>query len=136
MTPCALTSCHIVIGEWGDDSGSEQSGPTGVRFRQRQRIESQARDMQPIRGLGHLWRYGLQEGANIGSWKKLWDKKSLLWVYFSPSISQTNNSGLLSRIKWEIYFYNEKCLVHSLSLCSSLFIKTQLSLQQRDYVEK
>ena len=30
VTPCALTSCHVVISKQGDDSGSGQSGPTGV----------------------------------------------------------------------------------------------------------
>ena len=40
-----------------------------VRFRQRQRIGSRARDMQPIRGLGRLWRYSLHVVASVGtSW--------------------------------------------------------------------
>ena len=30
VTPCALTSCHVVIGTQGDDSASGQSDTTGV----------------------------------------------------------------------------------------------------------
>ena len=62
--------------------------------------------------------------APPGSWKKIWDKKkSPLWVYVSPSISQlTTNCGPLLRIKWEIYFYIEKCFVRSLNCVLSLWL--------------
>ena len=78
-----------------------------------QRIKSWARDMQLIRGVSDLSNdttcMGVQALTPLGSWKKIWDKKkSPIWVYVSPSISQTNNKQwALSRIKWEIYFYKE-----------------------------
>ena len=30
VTPCALTSCNVVISKQGNGSASGQSGPTGV----------------------------------------------------------------------------------------------------------
>ena len=30
VTPCALTSCHVVISKQGNDNASGQSGPTDV----------------------------------------------------------------------------------------------------------
>ena len=58
-----------------------------------------------------LWRVckGLQALAPPGSWKKVWDKKrSPLWVYVTPSISEiTTNCGPFWRIKAEIYFDKE-----------------------------
>ena len=90
-----------------------------VRFRQ---SGSQNRDSSQgyAKVLGCLWRYGLQWGPSIrtpGSRNKIWGKKkSPLWVYVSPSISQTYNklcarSGNIMR---DIYFYKEVCLVRLL----------------------
>ena len=58
------------------------------------RIESWARDTQPISGVKVVSDdtacKGVQALATIRSRKKIWDKKnSPLWVYVSPSISQT-----------------------------------------------
>ena len=82
-----------------------------------QRIRSHARDTQPIRGLGlsvDMACKELQALVPPGSRKKVWDKKSPLWVYVSPSISElTTNDEPLLRIKWEIYF-KKKCFVCSL----------------------
>ena len=56
------------------------------------RIEIRARDTQPIKGVSHdTICKGVQALAPLGSRKKILDKKSPLWVYVSPSISQTNN---------------------------------------------
>ena len=99
-----------------------------IRFRQwfqsGSRIEPGIR--RRLEALGRLWRYclqGVQALAPPSSRKKIWGKKkSPLRVYVSPSISQTYNSVLPSRIKWERYiFYKEVCFVslievHSLSL--------------------
>ena len=51
----------------------------------------------------------LQALSPLGSRKNIWDnKKSPIWVYVSPSISQlTTNCGPLSRIELEIYLYKE-----------------------------
>ena len=61
-----------------------------------QRIESQARDRQPIRGVSdvsdHTACKGVQALAPEGARKKiLGKKKSPFCVYVSPSITQTNN---------------------------------------------
>ena len=82
-------------------------------LKRKQRIRSRARDMQPIRGVSKasltIRCKGVQAFAPSGSRKKIWDKKkSPLWVYVSPSISQqTINCGPLSRINWGIYLYKE-----------------------------
>ena len=57
------------------------------------RIESRARDTQSIRGFSVVSDdtacKGVQALAPTGSRKKVWGKKkSPLWVYVSPSISQ------------------------------------------------
>ena len=108
VTPWALTSCHVVINKQGDDSASGQSDQTGVKpegdhvitkrsdLDREQRIESRAGDRQPIRGVldvsDDTAYKGVQALAPPGSRKKIWDKKkSPIWVYVSPSISQTNN---------------------------------------------
>ena len=69
-----------------------------VRFRQsvQERIESQARDMQPIRGVSvvsdDMACKGVQAFVPPTSRKKIWGKKkSPLWAYVSSSISQTYN---------------------------------------------
>ena len=62
VTPCALTSCHVVISKQGSVNKAVAYNRciTGRRpcdknyavgFRQRQRIVSRARDTQPIRGV-------------------------------------------------------------------------------------
>ena len=99
---------------------------TWVDLDRGQRIGSRVRDRQPIRGVRSslmIWCKGVQALAPPGSRKKVWDKKeSPLWVYVSPSISQTNNCGPFLRIKWEIYFYHKKCLVHLFSLIMFLIV--------------
>ena len=67
---------------------------------------------------------GVQALAPTGSRKKIWDKKKPLSEYMPLhlSLKLTTNNGPLSRIKWEIYFYNEKCLVRSLSLIMFLVV--------------
>ena len=86
-----------------------------VRFRQSPvRIRSQARDMQLIRGISDVSDdmacKGVQELAPTGSRKKIWvKKKSSLWVYVPPSISQTYNKRCapFENKMREIYFYKE-----------------------------
>ena len=124
VTPCALTSCQVVIRKQGMTAchGSQVQQvcnrketmwyPRGQILYRVQRIGSRARDTQPIRGLGRLWRYGLHGGASVVTpWfpeEGMGKKKCPLRVYVSPSISQlTTNRGPLSRIKWKIYFYKE-----------------------------
>ena len=63
VTPCALTSCQVLISKQRNDSASGQSGPTGVKpegdhvittwsdLDRVQRIESRARDTQPTRSV-------------------------------------------------------------------------------------
>ena len=106
MTLSALASCHVVISKWGWQCiRAGQSSRCVTRRRPRdmrttlsdldrvQRIRSQARDRQPIRGVSDntAWK-GVQALVPPGSQKKIWDKKkSPFWAYVSPSISQTNN---------------------------------------------
>ena len=120
VTLCALTSCHVVISKQGmkvrQDGGCvtrrRPHDNHAVRFRQKAENRSRARNTQPVRGFkpfDDTACTGVQALAPPGSRKKILDKKkSPLWVYISPSISQLiSNGGLLSRIKWEIYFYKE-----------------------------
>ena len=88
VTPCALTSCHVVISKQSDDSASGHSGTTGVKpegdhvvlttwadLDRVQRVGGRARDTQPSRGI-RVSDEGLQGGASVtDSRKKIWDKK-------------------------------------------------------------
>ena len=123
MTPCALTSCHVVISKQGDGSASGQSCPTCVTGRPHdmrttwsdldrgQRIESRARDMQLIRGISDDTACkGVQVLAlHLAPGRRYGTRRSPLFEYMSLhlSLKQTTNCGLLSRINWEIYFYKE-----------------------------
>ena len=82
-----------------------------VRFRQRQRIGCRVRDTQPIRRLGHLWRYGLHGGTSVGTpWLAEEDmgqeEVPSLSICLSIYLKLTTNCGPLLRIKY-IYFYKE-----------------------------
>ena len=107
VTQCTLASCHILICKQEDDSTIRAVGfnkcVTGrisrdenhaVRFRQRAENRSRAWDTHPIRGVSDELARG---GASVGiPWLLEEDnlKKSFLWVYVSPSISQlTTNCG-------------------------------------------
>ena len=126
VTPCALTSFHIVISKQASAIRAVSYNRCITRKRPcdenhavgfRERRESQLSE-------GHsadqrcLWQAckGVEALAPPGSQKKIWEEEVLsLWVYFSPSISQlTTSCGLFSRIKWEIYFYKDVCFVCSL----------------------
>ena len=105
------------------------------------RIKSRARDTQLIGGVRSsltIWlASGWKHWHTSGSRKKIWGKKkSSLWVYVSPSISQTYNklcTPFKNKMR-EIYFYKEVCLVslievHSLSLIMFL-VGSMRSTQQ------
>ena len=127
VIPCTLTSCHVVTNKQGSMIGAVgySRRVTGrrsrdenqvVRFGQNAENRSRAWDTPPIRGVyDELARWckrwhPLAPGTSYGK------KKSSLWVYFFPSISQTNNSDPLMKIKWEIYVHKEGCFVRLLSL--------------------
>ena len=66
-------------------------------------------------------------------------KKSSLWVYVSPSISQlTSNSERLMRIKWEIYFHKEVCFVRSLNCVNrgytTSFTNSEMKKREKELV--
>ena len=117
VTPDTLTSCHAVISKQGSTirvlgynrcvTGRRQRDENqAVRFGQIVENQSRAWDTQPIRGVSAC--KGVQALAPLTSGRRYGKKKSSLWVYVSPSISQlTTNCGPFSRIKWEIYFYKE-----------------------------
>ena len=76
---------------------------------------SRARDTQPIRGImvvsdDTAWK-AVQALAPTGSWKKIWGKKkSPLWVYVSPSISQTYNKLCAPFENKMRYIFIKKCV--------------------------
>ena len=96
------------------------------------RIESRARGTQPIKGVPDVSDdtacKGVQVLALPGSRKKIrGKKKSLLWVYVSPSVTQTFNKlcAPFENKMRDIEFYKEVCFAsfiedRSLSLCSWL----------------
>ena len=93
-----------------------------------QRIESWARDRQPIIGVSDVSddtaSKGVQALARPGPRKKIWDKKkSHLWVYVSLSIYQTNNN-LWSPFenKMRYIFFIKMHFVRSLSLVMLLVV--------------
>ena len=84
-----------------------------IRFRQRQRIESRARDTQPIRSVRSSLTIRLARGC------KNWQTLALVRIYRTRrnplseymsvylSLKLRINCEPLLRIKWEIYFYKE-----------------------------
>ena len=84
-----------------------------VSFRERQRIESRARDTQPIRGVRLSLTIRLARGCKrwhpLAPRRRYGARRSPLSEYMSLqwSLKLTTNCGHLSRIKWEIYFYKE-----------------------------
>ena len=127
VTPCALTSCYVVISKQESTIRALRSNRcvTGrrprdenhaVRFGQSAENRSQALDTKPIRGVSDELARECKRWHPLAPGRRCGKKKSSLWVYVSPSISQiTSNSGPLMRIKWEIYFHQEVCFVRSYS---------------------
>ena len=95
-------------------------------------------DTQLIRGVSDELARGCKRWHSLAPGRGYEKKKSSLWVYVSPSISQlTTNSGPLMRIKWEIYFHKEVCFVHSLSLISFIEVcKSCMRLQHKLIIYK
>ena len=117
VTPCVLTSGHVVISKQGSTiravgynwciTGRRQRDENHtVKFRQSAENRSRARNTQPIRVVSAC--KVVQALALLAPGRRYRKKKSSLWLYVSPSISrQTTNCGPFSRIKWERYFYKE-----------------------------
>ena len=122
VTPCALTSCHVVISKQGYDCSNRILGynrcVTGriprdenhaVRFRQSGENRSWARDAQLIRGVSD----------ELASGCKCWHPwlleedtgRSPLSEYMSlhPSLTHHRNINPFQNKVWEIYFYKEVC---------------------------
>ena len=110
----ALRSNRCVIGRGSRDENH------GVRFRQSAENRSRAKNTHTIRGV---------------SWKKIWKKKSSLWVYTSLSthLSHTTETSRLSRIKSERSIFIKKsvrsfievrklCLIVSAYVCICMWI--------------
>ena len=97
-----------------------------LRFRQRKRIWSRARDTQPIRGLGRLKQYSLQVGASITSlapWRRFGTRSPLSeYMSLHLSLKLRTNCGPLSRIKWERYIFIKKCFSHSLNCVNHVWL--------------
>ena len=113
VTSRALKSCHVVISKQGSrvHTGDENHA---VRFGQSAENQSRAWDTPSIRVVSAYM--GVKTLAPQAPGKRYRKKKSSLWVYVSPSISQlTTNWGAFSRIKREIYFDKEVCFVRSLN---------------------
>ena len=72
------------------------------------RVQRIAVERGTHRGVSDELARGSKRWHPLASRRRYGKKKSSLWVYVSPSISQlTTNCGPLSRIKWEIYFYKK-----------------------------
>ena len=109
LTPRALTSCHILISKQEDDSTIRAVGYNrcvigrtprdenhAVKFRQSAENRSRVRDTQPIRGVSDELARGCKRWQPLAPRRRSRKKKSSLWVYVTPSLSQlTTNDGLL-----------------------------------------
>ena len=100
VTPCALTSCHVVINKMDSTIRALRSNRcvTGrrprddnyaVRFRQSAENCSLARDSQPIRGVSDKLARGCKRWHSLAPGRRYVKKKSSLRVYVSPPISHT-----------------------------------------------
>ena len=118
VTPCALTSCHVVISKQDSTDRALRWNRSvmgrrpcdenhAVRFRQSTDNRSRAMDTQPIRGISDkLARGCLQALAPTGSRKKIWEEDVLsLSICLSIHLSYTTETSTLSRIKCERYIF-------------------------------
>ena len=129
VTPCALTSCHVVISKQGSTiralgwnrcvTGRRPRDENhAVRFRQRQRIGDDQR---------RLWRAckGVQALAPPGSRRE--EEVLSLIKCLSTHLSQTIETSTLSRIKCERYIFIKKC-VRSLKFVNYVWLSFRLYL--------
>ena len=126
VTPCALTSCHIVISKQGSSIRAlgynrcvigrrPHDQNHTVRFRQRQRTA--------VEHETHSWSEVISDKLERGCkrWHPLtsgrrYGKKSSLWVYMflHPSLTHHRNINPFENKVWEIYFYEEMLFICSL----------------------
>ena len=119
VTPCALTSCHVVISKqdstiralrsnWCVKGRRPHDENNVVRFRQSPENRSRAWDTQPIRGVSAC--KGVLALASPGSRKKIWEEVLSLSICLSTHLSHTTETSTLLRIKCERYvFIKEVC---------------------------
>ena len=99
VTPCALTSCHVISNQGstiralgysryvtGRRSRDENQA---VRFGQSAENHSWSRDTQPSRGVSGELARGCKRWRPQAPGRRYGKKKSSLWVYVSPPISHT-----------------------------------------------
>ena len=89
VTPCALTSCHVVISK-------QDSTIRALRLNWyvTGRYENHA-----VRIGQSAEKHGVQALAPPGSWKKIWKEVLSLSIYVSPSISQLTSVTFRSLVK-------------------------------------
>ena len=135
VTPCALTSCHVLISKqdntiralgynkWPCDENH------AVRFRQCAENRSRARNTQPNRGVSDKLARGCKPWHPLAPGRRYEKKKSSLWVYVSLSISQlTTNDGPLFENKTRdisllrSVFFRSLKFVNYIWLCFRLYL--------------
>ena len=118
VTPCALTSCYVLISKQGMEEC--QGSPVqlvcnrkvttwyenhAVRFKQ-----SRVRDTQPIRGvrssLTIQFARWCKRWSLLAPWRRFETRRSPLSEYMSLylSLKLTTNCGPLARIKWDVFY--------------------------------
>ena len=135
VTPCALTSCHVIskqgstiraLGYNRCVTGRRAHDENHVgRFRQSAKNRSRTWDTQLIR----LSLTSLQGGASIGTpWLPVEDmgRRSPFseYIYLSTHLSHTTETSTLSRIKCEGYIFIKKCVcsfIEVRKLCLIMF---------------
>ena len=136
---CQAATCDEYSGRWQCVgavrsnrcvTGRRPRDNHALRFAQRQRIESRARDTLLIRGFrssltirlarGYKRWHPLAPGRRYGT-----RRSPLLWVCLHQSLKVTTNCGPLSRIKWGIYFCKEMCSVSSLNFVNHVWLSIQ-----------
>ena len=144
VTPCALTSCHAVIGKQGDDSASGQSGPHRcitrrrsrdenhvVRFRQCRESESSVRRAADQCVSDGTACKEVQTLAPPGSQKKIWEEVFSLSICLSIYHSTNNKLWALFENKMRgIFFYKQVIFFRSLSVIMFLDGSTRLYNKQ------
>ena len=135
VTPCALTSCHVVISKQDSSIRALRSCRCVTRrrsrdenhvvcFRQSAENRSRALDTQPIRSS----LTSFQGGASVGiPWLREEDmgRRSPLSEYMSlhPSLRHHRNINPFENNVWEIYFFKEcvRSLIEVRKLCLIMF---------------
>ena len=112
VTPCVLTSFHVVRNKQDSTIRALRSEGDYMRRTTRSYLDTECRESQSSEGHAadprRIWWAckEVQALAPPDSWKKIWEQEVIsLSICFSTHLSHTTETSTLSRIKCERYIF-------------------------------